>query len=97
MVASWAIPQNSWPVPRPSAEAREIFDEVGMVRRSTAPLLILHGTADQVVPVTQGREVMKASASVRKRMVEVPGAGHDAAVASPESIAALVAFLHSVR
>ena len=78
-------------------EATAIFDEVGMVRQSKAPLLILHGTADEVVPIAQGREVLAASSAAQKRMVEVPGAGHNAAVASPEAVVALAGFLQSLR
>lgn len=81
----------------PSPEARAAFDEVGMVGRSQAPLLILHGTADDVVPIAQGREVLAASASARKQMVEVPGAGHGAAIVSPEAVLALAGFLQELR
>ena len=41
------------------------------------PLLILHGDADGVVPVAQGRALF-AMANDPKQMVEIPGAGHDA-------------------
>lgn len=81
----------------PTAEAKAIFDEVGMVAQSKAPLLILHGTADEVVPITQGRKVLAASASPSKNMVEVAGAGHGAAIASPEAVLALAGFLQALR
>lgn len=81
----------------PTSEAKTIFDEVGMVRQSKAPLLILHGTADEVVPIEQGREVLAASMAPDKRMVEVPGAGHSAAVASAESVLAVASFLQKLR
>lgn len=81
----------------PNAEARAIFDETALVGQSSAPLLIIHGTADEVVPITQGRAVFAASASPQKRMVEVPGAGHGAAVTSPEAAFAVLQFLQAVR
>lgn len=49
-------------------------DVIGQVK---VPLLIQHGDEDRVVPVEQGRALF-AMANEPKRMVEVPGEGHDA-------------------
>ena len=81
----------------PSAEAKAIFDEVDLVARSRAPLLIVHGADDEVVPIAQGRQVLAASASPQKRMVEVSGAGHSAAVASVEAALAIAQFLNALH
>lgn len=60
----------------PSDEARALLNERALVARSTAPLLVLGGTADRVVPIQQNREVFAASPSANKRFVEVPDANH---------------------
>ena len=42
---------------------------------SPIPLLFIHGTADQVIPVEHSRRLL-ADAREPKRLIEVPGAGH---------------------
>jgi pimeloyl-ACP methyl ester carboxylesterase len=78
-------------------DAETAFDDVGFVARSTAPLLVLHGTADEAVPIAQGREVLAASASTRKRFVELPDANHNGTVSAPASLEAVRQFLTSLR
>jgi pimeloyl-ACP methyl ester carboxylesterase len=82
-------------VPAPDAEAA--FDDLDFVAHSTAPLLVLHGAADEAVPIAQGREVVAASASTRKRFVELPNANHNGTVSAPASIEAIRQFLASLR
>jgi len=74
----------------PSPEAVAAFDEVGLVARSPAPLLMLHGEADTLVPIHQGREVYTASSAQQKQFVSLPGKTHN------ETVDALVA-LQAVR
>jgi len=50
-------------------------------RVSPLPLLIVHGTRDAVVPVSQGRELF-AKAAEPKTWMEIPGAGHNDALAA---------------
>ncbi len=57
-----------------------------------APLLILHGAKDQLVPPAQGRALFEAAASPDKRFYEVPGAGHET-VWQPEAQRVLYRFL----
>jgi uncharacterized protein len=82
-------------VPAPDAVAA--FDDLGFVAHSTAPLLVLHGTADEAVPIAQGREVFAASASPRKTIVELLSANHDGAVSAPAALEAVRRFLTSLR
>lgn len=82
-------------VAAPDAEAA--FDDLGFVAHSTAPLLVLHGTSDEAVPIAQGREVLAASASSRKRIVELPNANHNGTVSAPASLEAVRQFLTSMR
>ena len=49
-------------------------DFIGKVK---APLLVLHGDADRVIPVEQGRRLFEM-ANEPKELVILPGEGHDA-------------------
>ncbi|MDQ6925677.1 MAG: lysophospholipase [Candidatus Eremiobacteraeota bacterium] len=82
-------------VAAPDAEAA--FDDLGFVAHSTAPLLVLHGTSDEAVPIAQGREVLAASAATRKRFVEIPNVDHNGTVSAPASLEAVRQFLASLR
>jgi fermentation-respiration switch protein FrsA (DUF1100 family) len=67
-----------------------------MMARSDAPLLMLHGEADDLVPIPQGREVFTASPAKRKVFVSVPGAGHNETLDSPVAMSAVREFLAAV-
>jgi fermentation-respiration switch protein FrsA (DUF1100 family) len=61
------------------------YPTVEMVGGARAPLLVLHGDADEVVPIRQGRAVFEA-ARPPKTFVTLPGARHnDAHVAGGET------------
>lgn len=82
----------------PDDEAKLAFDEVAMVREagernSGAPLLMLHGRDDTLVPMAQGREVFQASPVKQKRFVEIPGADHRETVFAEVAFRALGVFL----
>lgn len=49
---------------------------VRSVTGSSAPLLLIHGTADTQVPLRHSTEIARA-AGERAELLEVPGAGHD--------------------
>lgn len=60
-------------------DAYPSLERIGGVR---CPLLVLHGTADPVVPFAQGKRVFAAAPALSacgtpKRLVEFPGAGHN--------------------
>lgn len=46
------------------------------IRQVTEPLLVVHGTADRVIPIGQGRRMYELAASEPKRFCPVPDAGH---------------------
>ena len=48
-----------------------------MPTASRAPVLVLHGTADAVVPIADSRQLARRLPG-RVRLVEFPGAGHAA-------------------
>ncbi len=77
----------------PGSDAVEAFDEVDSVTKSRAPLLMLHGEADSLVPISQGRKVFAASPSATKRFVPLPGVTHNGTAGSAVSLAAIAQFL----
>lgn len=50
------------------------------------PALVLHGDADPVVPIDQGRQLFDALGSPDKKFLVIPGAGHTAAFAHDSSL-----------
>lgn len=52
------------------------FDSVGKIARVRAPVLIIHGTQDRVIPFDHGQELF-AAAVEPKSFMPIPGAGHD--------------------
>ena len=56
---------------------RDSYDNRAKLGKVTAPVLILHGAADQLVPLSQARQLQ--AAQPRARLVVVPGFGHELA------------------
>lgn len=81
----------------PGNDAVQAFNEVQNVANSRAPLLMLHGEADTLVPIAQGRKVFAASPSPKKQFVALPGVGHNATAGSAESLRAVREFLSATR
>ena len=52
------------------------FDSMSKIRELRAPLLVLHGTADGVVPHTMADELYAAAGSSDKRLVKIEGGTH---------------------
>lgn len=55
---------------------RHPFDSLARAPRVRAPVLLVHGDADEVVPVAHGRRL--AAAFPDARYIELPGLGHNA-------------------
>jgi uncharacterized protein len=55
---------------------RDPFRSDRRIARVTAPLLIMHGTDDAVIPIASGERLF-ALAREPKQMVRFPGGGHD--------------------
>ena len=81
---------------QPGQDAIEAFNEVDNVARSKAPLLMLHGEADFLVPIEQGRKVFVASPSAEKQFIALPGVSHNATAGAAESLHAVGKFLSSL-
>jgi dipeptidyl aminopeptidase/acylaminoacyl peptidase len=66
-------------VPKRDGKPQDVLDRCGEI---VAPVLIIHGTEDDVVPVGQSRllyERLTARGHTRAELMELAGAGHDAA------------------
>lgn len=61
---------------------KDQFISRDFIARVKAPVLILHGDADMVIPVEQGRQLY-AMANEPKELVIIPGAGHEV-IGNPE-------------
>ena len=86
--ARWAITL------RHDEETTAVFQGAREIKSSAAPLLILQGDADDVVPPDQAQEVLDASWAQEKRLVIVPGAHHnDLRISTPPAAPALRTFV----
>ncbi|MEQ8846649.1 alpha/beta hydrolase [Botrimarina sp.] len=54
---------------------RNRFDSLARLKRYQGPVLVSHGTEDNVVPIEQGRRLFEAAVG-RKSFVELAGLGH---------------------
>ena len=54
---------------------RDKYDSEALIGRVTAPVMIVHGTDDGQIPITEARRLY-AAAHQPKTMIEVEGAGH---------------------
>ena len=52
------------------------FDTLANLPEVKAPILVVHGTEDEIVPVRMGRKLFEA-AGTKGEWLEVPGAGHN--------------------
>lgn len=58
-----------------SAKSRQQFDRAAHAARLTCPLLVLHGTEDEICPIDDGRAI--AAAARHARLVEIEGGDHN--------------------
>ena len=68
------------------------WDSLSLASRIDEPLLVLHGTADRLVPQAQSQAIFAAARSVDKQMLELRGKDH-AELWDTEGETALYAFL----
>ena len=71
------------------------FDSMTRIARVTTPLLILHGTADNVVPHTMADELYRQAGSQDKRLVKIEGGTHSGARGGSEGRAAILEFVRA--
>jgi len=71
---------------------KDKWNVVGLMARVSAPLLLMHGEADRVVPVRFGRRVYQA-ANGEKEALFVPKAGHNNLFNFPQAPARVIDFV----
>jgi uncharacterized protein len=79
--------------------AGKLFDTESVVRELDVPLLVLHGTADEVIPCTMAGELFGACPSPTKRIHLIEDALHkDTHLRDPEGVTrSIAAFLAEVQ
>ncbi len=77
---------------------KDKYDSVAAARDVRAPVLMIHGTGDEIIPLAQGRRLHDAlsSSAPACRFVEVPGAGHNDLLSRPVVWRELGAFLEQL-
>ena len=74
--------------------ARDPFNTLALAPRLTLPTLLVHGTADEVIPFAIGERL--AHALPEARFIAVPGAGHNDLPDRSDVLAAVAAFAADV-
>ena len=64
----------------PGALVPDAYPSLRLIRDLRAPLLVIHGERDEIVPAAHGRALYEA-APEPKRLLVVPGAGHNDLIA----------------
>jgi len=59
-----------------SSLAGNSFDNLTKIKNVKAPLLVIHGTHDRVIPYSMGKEIFD-SAPAKKKFIKIEGAGHN--------------------
>jgi uncharacterized protein len=52
-------------------------DNIDLMRTVDLPTLIIHGTIDQIIPISDARALYNACPNAVRRLVEISGAGHN--------------------
>ncbi|MFH0997531.1 MAG: alpha/beta fold hydrolase [Pseudomonadota bacterium] len=55
----------------------EFMDNIDLMRIADLPTLIIHGTFDQIIPISDARALYNACVNTAKSLVEIEGAGHN--------------------
>ena len=69
---------------------------VGKHARSSLPLLVLHGGADNMIPPSEAERTFAASGAVDRQLVVIPGWGHNQVMWAPEYWRAIAGFVRRV-
>ena len=76
---------------------RTRYNSLSKIRRVSAPLLILHGDGDELVPLAMAHRLFRA-AQEPKRLYVIPGAGHNDtfAVGGEDYFSTLKGFVQAI-
>ncbi|MEE8419688.1 MAG: alpha/beta fold hydrolase [Dehalococcoidales bacterium] len=61
----------------PALDEQSLFLNKVKIRQVRIPTLIIHGENDELIPVREGQELYKNSAAPQKKILIIPGAGHN--------------------
>jgi hypothetical protein len=96
--------QYHYPLLPAALLVKDRFDSAGAMPEMTAPLLMIHGLRDDVVPLDLGRKLFAAapeqsSKGIAKTLIVLPNAGHNDVIETSGVFfqQALSAFLEKVR
>lgn len=80
-------------------EAFKALNATTYIDPSDPPIVVFHGTADNVVPVCQGEHFheLLAKAGVQTELHLVDGAGHGMGMYAPETLETMVSFVERAR
>ena len=89
---------SAWPLYPLAHLGTYRFDQMTRIRSVTAPLLVVHGTDDEIVPYRLGRRLYEAAPG-RKQFLDIPGGGHNDLMAlhSGELWSGVSGFLKGLR
>jgi len=76
------------------ARIQDRWNSLGRANTLTTPLLVVHGTADEVTPFAMGRTLFEQAATRDKTFVAAEGASH-ATTWRPDTMPQLWAFIHT--
>jgi hypothetical protein len=83
----------------PALITEDDVDTIGPLKKlagSRAPLLVLHGERDTLIPADEGRAAFAAAGTSEKQLVIVPGHGHNDLSMDPAYWAAMEGFVRRV-
>jgi hypothetical protein len=74
---------------------KEKYNSIAAAKNINCPVLLMHGTRDQIIPAEQGRQ-LAASFSVPPDFIEIPSADHNSLMAFPEVWQSIRAFIDQI-
>jgi hypothetical protein len=63
--------------PPQEADQADGFTNLAKISQVSLPTLIIHGQNDMLIPYTEGQQLYEQSPAAQKRLVLIPGAGHN--------------------
>jgi pimeloyl-ACP methyl ester carboxylesterase len=73
----------------------EKYNSIAAVKNINCPVLLMHGSRDQIIPAEQGRQ-LAASFPAPPHFIEIPSADHNSLMASPEVWQSIKAFIDRI-
>jgi pimeloyl-ACP methyl ester carboxylesterase len=74
---------------------KEKYNSIAAAKNINCPVLLMHGTRDQIIPAEQGRQ-LAASFPVPPDFIEIPSADHNSLMAFPEVWQSIRAFIDQI-